>query len=187
MAWAGNATGRPPFWFGQGFGEIADPEAQPAWRDLEIGTIAIKGTAHRVSEQRRILSPFATLTEIDCEGRRPLAKCLVVMPQSGHFSLILRDLITGLLSDNDVIILDGTNARHIPLTAGEFGFDDTISTIVSVLRSLESSVHLIGVCQCFPVAATFGVGVGLLIAVIPVLLVGCILQEGFTALSTGTC
>lgn len=131
MAWPRNGTGGTPFWFRHGLGEIADTDTQPAWRDLEIGTIDLNGTAHRVREQRSILSPFATLTDLDCEGRDPLAKCLLVMPQSGHFSLILRDLAAGLLDAHVVSILDWTNARHIPLKAGEFGFDDTIATIVT--------------------------------------------------------
>lgn len=147
MVRPGTTARYAPFWFGSGFGEIADPDTQPAWRDLEIGAIDLNSTTRRVQERRRILSPFAALTDLDCKGRGPLAKCLVVVPQSGHFSLILRDLIAGLLSEHDVSVLDWINARHVPLEAGEFGFDDTIATIVLALQALEGRAHLIGVCQ----------------------------------------
>lgn len=147
MAWPWHAIGDAPSWFGGGFGEVADTDAQPAWRDLEIGTINFNGTIHRVRERRRVLTPFTTLTDFDCEGRGPLGKCLVVMPLSGHFALFLRDLIAGLLSEHDVSVLDWTNARHIPLDAAGFGFEDSMAAIVAVLRKLGPDTHLVGVCQ----------------------------------------
>ena len=139
--------GPPWLGLGLGYGEIADPASQPAWRDFKIRAVEFNGQAHAVVERRRILTPFVTLTHLDREGCKSVCKCLVVMAQSGHFSLILRDLVAGLLGEHDVAVLDWTNARHIPPDAGRLGFEDTIATIITALRKLGPGVHLVGVCQ----------------------------------------
>ena len=89
----------------------------------------------------------------------PQPKMLVVAPLSGHYSTLLRDTVFTLLRDHDVYITDWKNARDIPLSAGDFGFDDFIDYVIHFLQDLgdpaeRRGAHVLAVCQpCVPVLA----------------------------------
>ena len=137
-----------------GPGKVADLDDQPSFRALEISTIDVGNLSYRVDEDWHYLNPFAVLGRFKIEERRSLGQCLLVMPVSGHFGLILRDLVIALLEHCDVAVLDWVNARHIPLSAGEFGFAENISSVVEAIGAMPQQTHLVGICQgAIPAAA----------------------------------
>jgi poly(3-hydroxybutyrate) depolymerase len=52
-----------------------------------------------------------------------------------------------LLQDHDVYITDWTDARMVPVEAGEFHLDDYIYYVQDFIRTLGPDVHVISVCQ----------------------------------------
>ena len=76
---------------------------------------------------------------------------LVVAPLSGHFATLLRSTVQTLLADHDVYILDWKNARDVPVSEGDFGFDDYVDYIISGMQHLGPGAHMFAVCQpCVP-------------------------------------
>ncbi|MGC6330419.1 polyhydroxyalkanoate depolymerase [Rhizorhabdus sp. FW153] len=81
-------------------------------------------------------------------------KVLLVAPISGHFATLLRNTVEVLLRDHDVYITDWKNARDVPMSAGDFGFDDYVDHIVHFLEEIGPPVHMVAVCQpCVPALA----------------------------------
>jgi len=81
-------------------------------------------------------------------------KVLLVAPISGHFATLLRNTVEVLLRDHDVYITDWKNARDVPLSAGDFGFDDYVDHVVHFLEEIGPPVHMVAVCQpCVPALA----------------------------------
>jgi poly(3-hydroxybutyrate) depolymerase len=74
-------------------------------------------------------------------------KVLMVAPLSGHFATLLRGTVAAFLPDHDVYITDWTNARDVPISAGDFDLDDYIDTVIDYIRLLGPDVHVIAVCQ----------------------------------------
>jgi poly(3-hydroxybutyrate) depolymerase len=95
-------------------------------------------------------TPFATLLRFakDTPGQQP--RVLVVAPMSGHFSTLLRGTVEVLLPDHDVYITDWVNARDVPLSAGEFTFDDFTDHIIRFLEVMGPGSHVLAVCQPAP-------------------------------------
>src|SRR5262249_12632197 len=91
--------------------------------------------------------PFCRILEFGHSLAGQADKVLVVAPLSGHFSVLLRDLVLGLLPTMRVCITDWTNASHVPLSQGSFGFEDNIAYIVDAMRILGPRVPFSGVCQ----------------------------------------
>jgi poly(3-hydroxybutyrate) depolymerase len=114
---------------------------------FKIPTICLNGQDLPVSEHLVAEKPFCRLLEF----RHSLAgqgdKILVVAPLSGHFSVLLRDLVLGLLPTMRVYVTDWTNASHVPLSQGSFGFEDNIAYVVDAMRILGPRVPIIGICQ----------------------------------------
>jgi poly(3-hydroxybutyrate) depolymerase len=119
--------------------------AQPARRGFGIASI---GGARPSPVLTRDLAqtPFVTLVGFAHADAAGLPTILVVPPLSGHFPILLRDLVIGLLSDFRVLLLDWTNVRHVPLAKGSFGFDDNVGAVLWALRRERPSA-VVGVCQ----------------------------------------
>ena len=80
-----------------------------------------------VREEVLLDLPFGNLLHFakdEVETEQP--RILLVAPMSGHFSTLLRSTVRTLLRDHDVYITDWKNARDVPLSAGQFGFDDYV-------------------------------------------------------------
>ncbi len=75
------------------------------------------------------------------------AKVLLVAPLSGHHSTLLRDTVSGLLSQHDVYITDWIDARMVPLSDGAFHLHDYIYYVQDFIRLLGPDVHVVSVCQ----------------------------------------
>ncbi len=126
----------------------AEPDAQPAWRRVRLKPYRLaSGQRVSVHESLTVLNPFATLTAFRLPRDSAVPRLLIVMPMSGHFSILFYDLIGALLRDHDVFVLDWTNAKHILAVHGSFGFEQSIATVCSAMRGLGPDTHLIGVCQ----------------------------------------
>ena len=81
------------------------------------------------------------------EKRKADPKVLLVAPMSGHYATLLRGTVEALLPHCDVYITDWTDARMVPLAAGEFDLDDYIDYVIAMLHALGPDVHVVGVCQ----------------------------------------
>lgn len=107
-----------------------------------------------VEEKARFVAPFGTLLHFKKDVAVAQPRVLVVAPLSGHFATLLRNTIKTLLSDHDVYVTDWHNARDVPLTAGAFGFEDYVDTLITFLEVLGPGAHVLAVCQpCVQVLA----------------------------------
>ena len=100
-----------------------------------------------VTEERVLVTPFASLLKFRKETISPKPKVLVVAPLSGHYATLLRATVETLLLDHEVYITDWHNARDVPLSAGRFGFDEYVEHLIRFLEFLGQDVHLLAVCQ----------------------------------------
>ncbi len=92
-------------------------------------------------------TPFGDLVRFRKEGDPDQPRILLVAPLSGHFATLLRGTVETLLPDNDVYITDWRNAREAPVSAGDFGFDEYVSHVISFLEAMGPGAHLVSVCQ----------------------------------------
>jgi poly(3-hydroxybutyrate) depolymerase len=79
--------------------------------------------------------------------KKPL---LIVAPLSGHYATLLRDTVKAGLLDYEVYVTDWKNCRDIPLSNGDFGFDDYVLYVkkyTELLKKQYGEVHLLAVCQ----------------------------------------
>jgi polyhydroxyalkanoate depolymerase len=104
-----------------------------------------------VTEEKIRVTPFSTLLHFTKETPQPQPRVLLVAPMSGHFATLLRHTVRTMLPENDVYITDWHNARDVPLSAGDFDFDDFIDHIIQCLEVLGEGSHVVAVCQ--PVVA----------------------------------
>ncbi|WP_324695882.1 polyhydroxyalkanoate depolymerase [Novosphingobium aerophilum] len=118
-----------------------------------------------VREEVALDLPFCNLLHFAKDDvATPQPRMLVVAPLSGHYATLLRDTVHTLLSDHDVYITDWKNARDVPLSEGDFGFDDFVDYVIHFLQELADpadqgsqgrrGAHVLAVCQpCVPVLA----------------------------------
>ena len=91
--------------------------------------------------------PFCNLLHFSRAGEYQHPKVLIVAPMSGHYSTLLRGTVEQFLPDHEVYITDWINAREVPLSEGEFSFDDYVSYLIEFLHVLGPDTHVIAVCQ----------------------------------------
>ncbi len=78
---------------------------------------------------------------------------LLVAPLSGNFATLLRDTVSGLLTEGDVWLTDWRCASEVPLGEGDLGLDDFVALLQRFLRHIadiapsEAGCHLVAVCQ----------------------------------------
>lgn len=120
-----------------------------------IDTVNCGNARVAVREEILLDMPFGDLLHFakdDIDTAQP--RVLVVAPISGHFSTLLRDTVETLLSDHDVYITDWKNARDVPRSAGDFGFDDYVDYVITFFQEIGPGAHLLSVCQpCVPALA----------------------------------
>jgi poly(3-hydroxybutyrate) depolymerase len=132
------ATATYPFYMG------AD---QPPRRSLDISHIVIAGDRVPVTVRDVLETPFFALTEFRASGGECRGDVLVVAPLSGHLSLLLRDLVIGLLSSYRVYVTDWINVRHVAAEHGSFGLDENIAGVALMIEQLGSGVGVVALCQ----------------------------------------
>ncbi len=120
---------------------------QPARRDLGITSIVVEGRIVSVQAIDFIKTPFCTVVELARTDVAPQSNVLLVAPLSGHFPVLLRDLIIGLLPFSRVYVTDWINVRHVPADHGSFGLDTNISYLLDIMRALPAGLNVISLCQ----------------------------------------
>ena len=119
--------------------------------EFGIDNVKIGNTVVPVIEEKIRVTPFSTLLRFAKETPQPQPRVLLVAPMSGHFATLLRNTVRTMLPDHDVYITDWHNARDVPLSAGDFDFDDFIDHIIQCLEVMGEGSHVVAVCQ--PVVA----------------------------------
>src|SRR5215217_4946155 len=100
-----------------------------------------------VSQTELMTLPWAALTAFSHPGV-PQRQILVVAPLSGGFPFLLRDLVVGLLRHaHQVAVTDWPDARFVSLAHGQFGVSDSISHVISMIRTLGPDLHVVAVSQ----------------------------------------
>lgn len=119
--------------------------------NFNIKSIVINSKSFVVSETVVQTKTFCNLLKLSVKGREKKAKSLyIVAPLSGHYATLLRDTVTKSLEDFDVYITDWKNPRDIPLSSGDFGFDDYINYVIEDFKFLKDDVKefsCLAVCQ----------------------------------------
>ncbi len=111
-------------------------------RDTNIG-----GETVAVTEAVVLDKPFCQLRHFARATGRDDPKVLIVAPLSGHHATLLRGTVGALLPHHDIYITDWVDARCVPLSTGEFSFDDYVAYVIDFLRFLGPNTHVIAVCQ----------------------------------------
>lgn len=115
------------------------------WEDL--------GDMEIVVHQQVVHSlPFADLLRFDIDNGIEKPKVLIAAALSGHYATLLQDTIRGFTQDFDTYITDWKDARQVPLSEGEFGFDDYVDHLIAFMEKLGPGTHLVATCQAAPPA-----------------------------------
>ena len=120
---------------------------------FNIGEVPVDGKPVGIMEEVVETKPFCRLIHFkkDLSARQSAAlkqpTVLVVAPLSGHHSTLLRETVRALLQEHDVFITDWTDARMVPVEAGEFHLHDYVYYVQDFIRTLGPDVHVISVCQ----------------------------------------
>jgi len=120
---------------------------QPARRDFGITHVAAVGVRAPVCARDAQVMPFFSLVEFARADIAPKADFLLVAPISGHFPVLLRDLVLGLLPDFRVYVMDWLNVRHVPVARGSFGLDTNIACVLDMMKGLPPGLNVIALCQ----------------------------------------
>ncbi len=120
---------------------------QPVRRDFGISTVAVGRKVAPVQTVDLAATPFFRLTEFSRTDVADLPGLLIVAPLSGHFPVLMRDLVLGLLPSFKVYVTGWLNVRHVSAHHGPFGFEDNISAAAGSIRSLPPGLTVIGLCQ----------------------------------------
>jgi poly(3-hydroxybutyrate) depolymerase len=120
---------------------------QPARRNLGISCITVEDSIVPIQTADLIKTPFCTVVELSRADLEPQSNVLLVAPLSGHFTVLLRDLIIGLLSSCRVYVTDWVNVRHVPAEHGSFGLDINIAYLLDMIGALPEGLSVIALCQ----------------------------------------
>ena len=115
-------------------------------RDFGISHISGDDRSIQIGQRDLISWPFCVLTEFTVATNTD--DCiLLIAPLSGHFALILREMVIGFLPRSRVYVTDWLDARHVPLSARDFGFDENIEVIIQSIKRLGPGLHVCALCQ----------------------------------------
>ncbi len=126
---------------------VAEPTTTHVRPPFGIESVTVAGQQVEITEEVVDRTPFCHLLHFRKRSDIVQPRLLIVAPMSGHFATLLRGTVTTLLADHDVYITDWQNARDIPLSAGQFDFDDNIHHVIRFIEHLGPGTHLLAVCQ----------------------------------------
>ncbi|KUO55016.1 MAG: hypothetical protein APF80_10355 [Alphaproteobacteria bacterium BRH_c36] len=126
---------------------VEDPFNQPAQLDLGIAGLRCGPDSSALQVHSAVELPFCTLRSYSIAGRTGTGAALVVPPLSGHFPVLFRDFVLGVLQHRNVHVAEWKNARHVSLENGPFGFEHNIEYIVRMIEALGPDLNVIGICQ----------------------------------------
>ena len=110
-------------------------------------SVKVEGRETAVTEVAVVSTPFGDLINFKKDGAPAQPRVLLVAPLSGHFATLLRGAVATLLPENDVYITDWRNAREVPVSAGDFGFDEYVEHVIAFMEAIGPGGHMLGVCQ----------------------------------------
>ena len=96
--------------------------------------------------------PFADLLRFNLDDGTDKPKVLIVAALSGHHATLLQDTIRGFTRNFDTYITDWKDAKQVPLSEGDFGFDDYAEHIMKFLEVMGPGTHVVATCQAAPPA-----------------------------------
>ena len=122
---------------------------RPSFGITSVELVRAKGARRQtaVSEEKILVTPFATLLRFRKAASVTQPRVLVVAPLSGHFATLLRNTVKTLLPEHDVFITDWHNARDIPPEAGRFGLDEYVDHLFRFFEAMGPGAHVLAVCQ----------------------------------------
>jgi len=120
---------------------------QPARRAFCIRHVPVQGANLPVRTRDIAKTPFCTLAEFLTPDMAAGGDLLIVAPLSGHFPVLARDLVAGLLPHFRVYVTDWTNVRHVPKSFGPLGLEGNISSVLDCIWKLSPGLHVLGLCQ----------------------------------------
>lgn len=123
------------------------PREQPARRPFGFASASSAERLAPVEERVMDERPFSALLRFRGAEAEEGRRILLVAPLSGHFAFLLRDMVAGLAPHASVYVTDWVNARHVPVSEGDFGFYDNVAYVVEVLRALGPGAHVVALCQ----------------------------------------
>ena len=112
-----------------------------------IDRVMVGNREVEVTEDKSLVTPFATLLHFKKDIAQAQPRLLLVAPLSGHFATLLRSTVRTMLPEHDVYITDWHNARDVPTSQGRFGFDDYTDHLIRFLETIGPGAHLLAVCQ----------------------------------------
>ena len=114
---------------------------------FDITSTLIDGETVEVIEEIIIEKPFCNLIHFRQDTNVQQSKLFLVAPLSGHHATLLKATIERLVTDHDVYITDWLDAKNVPLSDGDFGFDDYVSYLIEFMQEIGEDIHLLAVCQ----------------------------------------
>lgn len=129
---------------------------EPEW---DLGSATIFNRNVQVDYRVAMQKPHCNLLHFKRRMRTAdHPKVLMVAPLSGHFATLLRGTVKAFLPDHDVYITDWRNVREVPVSDGEFHFDDYVDYLIDFMAYLGPDTHLLAVCQpCVPTLVALAV------------------------------
>jgi poly(3-hydroxybutyrate) depolymerase len=115
-----------------------------------LGQTVIGDRKIRVREEMVWSRPFCNLLHFARDvpaGHAGDPRILIVAPMSGHYATLLRGTVEALLPSADIYITDWIDARMVPMTDGNFDFDDYVDYVIEMLHFLGPDTHVVAVCQ----------------------------------------
>ena len=126
--------------------------------EFGITEVFIEGEKHEIFQETILEKTFCKLVHFQKFPNKKLPKLLIVAPMSGHYATLLRGTIQDTLPYFDVYITDWENVRDIPLTEGDFDFDDFIDYCIEFMTELAPNLSVMAVCQpAVPVSAAIAI------------------------------
>lgn len=126
---------------------VADPFKQPAQVPLDIEEVIVGSRRLPVQQTTVLEMPFCTLRAYGHAELRNGGSIFFVPPLSGHYPVLFRDLILGLIQNHKVYVAEWTSARHVRSDYGAFTFEDNIAYIARMLEAVGPKANVLSICQ----------------------------------------
>jgi poly(3-hydroxybutyrate) depolymerase len=114
---------------------------------FDLNQTVIAGKNVSVTQEVIAKKDFGSLLHFKRDTAHNDPKVLIVAPMSGHYATMLKSMVETLLPHHDVYVVDWENARDVPLSKGDFGFDDYVRYVQDFIKETGSQTHLIAISQ----------------------------------------
>lgn len=114
---------------------------------FDIKTTVIDGKTVAVTEEIISVKSFCNLIHFKQDTKVQQPKLFVVAPLSGHHATLLKATIECFIVDHDVYITDWLDAKNVPLSEENFGFDDYVTYLIEFIKEIGENTHVLAVCQ----------------------------------------